>query len=452
MSVAPLDEKRAAIPQKFSEDALALDFAALHADDLRFVATWSTWMVWTGDRWHADKTHRAFDLVREVCRDAAAQCNKPNIAKLLSQAKTVAAVTTLARADRRIAQVSELWDANGWVLNTPGGLVDLKTGKMVPHDPGYFATKISSVAPGGDCPRWLAFLDRVMAGDTDLIAFLQRMAGYSLTGSTREHALFFLYGTGANGKTVFISTLSRILGSYHVTAPIETFTASSADRHPTELANLMGARLVTAVETEEGRRWPEARIKTLTGGDTVSARFMRQDFFEYTPQFKLLISGNHKPGLRSVDEAMRRRMNLIPFTVTIPLGERDPDLSDKLKAEWPGILAWAIEGCIDWQKRGLALPKAVTAATTAYLEAEDATAAWIDECCERDPTAWSPSSDLYFSWKAWADRNGEYGASQRRLVQTLEARGFDPLRRKAGRGFLGLRIVPTATDLYGSKW
>ena len=154
--------------------------------------------------------------------------------------------------------------------------------------------------------------------------------------------MFFAYGTGANGKSRFTDALAGLMGDYHTTAPIETFIASNVDRHPTDLAGLMGARLVTAVETEQGRRWAEAKIKTITGGDRVKARFMRQDFFEYVPQFKLLTVGNHKPGLRAVDEAMRRRMNLLPFVVTIPPAERDSQLGEKLRAEWPGILGWAI--------------------------------------------------------------------------------------------------------------
>jgi putative DNA primase/helicase len=169
-----------------------------------------------------------------------------------------------------------------------------------------------------------------------------------LTAATRDHALFFGYGTGANGKSVLLSTVAGILGDCHKTAPIETFIASNVDRHPTDLAMLRGARLVTATETEEGRQWAESRIKSLTGGDRVSARFMRQDFFEYTPQFKLFIAGNHRPGLRSVDEAIRRRFHLIPFAVTIPAEERDGELTEKLKAEWPGILAWIVAGCLNW--------------------------------------------------------------------------------------------------------
>jgi putative DNA primase/helicase len=230
-------------------------------------------------------------------------------------------------------------------------VVDLRAGKARPHRAEDYITKITAVGPLGDCPLFLAFLDRITGRDNELVAYLQRVLGYGLTGLTREHALFFGYGTGARGKSVLLSTVAGILGDYHKTAPIETFTATNGDRHPTDLAGLRGARLVTATETEEGRRRAESRIKQLTGGDTVSARFMRQDFFEYRPTFKLFIAGNHKPSLRSVDEAIRRRFHLIPFAVTIPPEERDGELAEKLRAEWPGILAWMIAGVSNGRPR-----------------------------------------------------------------------------------------------------
>jgi putative DNA primase/helicase len=273
-----------------------------------------------------------------------------------------------------------------------------------------------------------------------LIDFLQRVLGYCLTGSTREHALFFLYGTGANGKSVLLNTVAGILGDYHRTAPIETFTASAVDRHPTELACLQGRRLVTAIETEEGRRWAESRIKALTGGDKIAARFMRGDFFEFTPAFKLVIAGNHKPGLRSVDEAIRRRFHLIPFTVTIPEAHRDPELGEKLRQEWPGILDWMIAGALAWQVQGLCPPEAVTAATRLYLEAEDSLSAWIDECCKLDPNGWTTISVLFASWRAWADQAGEQQGTRKRFIQNLETRGFSYERKKYGRGIAGIRI------------
>jgi putative DNA primase/helicase len=263
-----------------------------------------------------------------VCREAAAECVKPSIAAAIASAKTVAAVERLARSDRCIAATVDQWDSDPWLLNTPVGALDLRRGDSCRRRPQGYFTKSTAVGPRGECSLWRTFLERITDGNEELERFLQRMAGYCLTGSTREHALFFLYGTGANGKSVLLNTLSGILGDYARSAPIETFTASNVERHPTDLASLRGARLVMAVETEEGRRWAESRIKVLTGGDKIAARFMREDFFEFIPQFKLIIAGNHKPGLRSVDEAIRRRFHLVPFTVTIPEEERDETLTE----------------------------------------------------------------------------------------------------------------------------
>jgi putative DNA primase/helicase len=299
------DETR---PPKFTDESLALRFAELHANDLRYVAAWSRWLVWNGERWQFDDTLRAFDFARKACREAAAACHKPKLAACLASARTVAAVERLAKADRRLAATVDQWDADPWLLNTPAGVIDLHSGNFRSHRPDDYVTKICSVAPDASVSitTWLKFLDRTTGGDATLVAFIQRMVGYSLTGLTSEHALFFIYGTGANGKSTFINLVTALMGEYHRTAPIETFVASSVERHPTDLAGLRGARLVTSVETEEGRRWAESKIKALTGGDKIAARFMRQDFFEFTPQFKLVVAGNHKPGLRSVDEAIRR--------------------------------------------------------------------------------------------------------------------------------------------------
>jgi len=196
----------------------------------------------------------------------------------MASSKTVAAVKTMAESDRKHATHSDEWDADPWLLNTPTCTVDLRTGEKREHSPDDYITRITSVGPDGECPNWLAFLDRVTDGNKELQAYLQRVVGYALTGTTSEHALFFLYGTGANGKSVFLNTIKGILAEYQKTAPIETFIESHNDKHPTDLAGLRGARLVTAVETEQGRRWAESKIKTLTGGDHVSARFMRQDW------------------------------------------------------------------------------------------------------------------------------------------------------------------------------
>jgi putative DNA primase/helicase len=429
----------------FSDESLALRFAELHVPDLRYVAQFGQWLEWNGARWSFDNTLRAFDLARAICREAAKSCNKKSAAMALASAKTVAAVERLAKADRRLAATAAQWDIGPWLLNTPAGVIDLHTGEVYPHRSDRYLTKITAVAPGGACPIFRTFLDRITAGDAELADYLQRLFGYALTGITREHALAFLYGTGANGKSVLLSSIAGILGDYHTTAPIETFTASHAERHPTDLASLMGARLVTASETEEGRPWAETKIKTLTGGDRVKARFMRQDFFEFVPQFKLVIAGNHKPGLRSVDEAIRRRFHLVPFTMTIPPEERNPELAERLKAEWPGILNWMIRGCLNWQRDGLSPPDVVKAATAEYLNAEDSIAAWVGDCCERTPSAFEATADLYASFTAWCERSGESSGSRKNFREKLKLQKCEEKNTEFARGFTGLRIIPLHT-------
>ena len=430
----------------FTEEALASRFAGLHEKDFRYVSPWGQWFFYDGARWQPEKTKLATDKARLVCRDAAAQCNEPRTVMGILSKRVISAVESLSQSDRKIAATVDQWDSDIWSLNTPDGVLNLKTGKMRSHSQTDYFTKLTGAGPSGECPNWLKFLDRVTGNDVDLVTFLQRVTGYCLSGDVSAHALFFLFGTGANGKSVFIDTVAGILADYQRTAPIETFTATPGDRHPTDLAGLRGARLVTAVETEEGRRWAESRIKTMTGGDRISARFMRQDFFEYTPQFKLLIAGNHKPGLRSVDEAIRRRFHLVPFAVTIPKEERDPYLKDKLKSEWPGILSWAVKGCLDWQRQGLNPPKAVTDATAAYLEQEDSLAAWILECCETNPNSREGSLALFSNWKNWAEKTGEFAGTNKRFAQNLEARGFHRSRSNTGQGFLGLRLKETQSN------
>ena len=433
-----------AVPPDCTDEALALKFADQHAETSRYVAAWGKWLSFTGMHWEPDKTLATFNLARTICRNASATCTDVRIAARVASAATVSATEKLARADRRHAATVEQWDSEDWVLNTPGGLVDLQTGKMRRHAPERYCTKITAVAPGGDCPNFLTFLKRATNDDGELQAYWQRVAGYCLTGSTREHALFFGYGTGANGKSVLIGTLTGLMGTYASTAPIETFTASNSDRHPTDLAMLRGARLVTAQETEEGRSWAESRIKALTGGDPITARFMRQDFFTFQPAFKLLIAGNHKPALRNVDEAIRRRFNLIPFDVRIPAAERDHDLPEKLKAEWPGILKWAIHGCLLWQEKGLHPPKAVVDATAEYLEAEDAMAAWLSERCILDKSLLCGATQLFASWRAWAEAAGEVSGSQKRFSQAMMSRGFSAER--LSRNIAGFRGVSLAAD------
>jgi putative DNA primase/helicase len=250
-----IDKNAFTRPPAYSDEALALRFAERHSGERRYVAAFGKWFLYDGVRWRPDDTLDTFHLVRQICREAASECKKKRHSVSLASASTVGAVERLARSDRRLAATADQWDTDLWTLNTPAGLVDLKTGKSRPHRADDFVTKVTGTAPDQSCPipTWLKFLERMCGGDAELIGFLQRMAGYALTGATSEHALFFLYGTGANGKSTFLNALTASAGNYHKTSPIETFTASAADRHPTDLAGLRGARLVTSVETEEGR-------------------------------------------------------------------------------------------------------------------------------------------------------------------------------------------------------
>jgi putative DNA primase/helicase len=425
----------------FSDEALALTFAATHQGDLRYVATWGKWMRWTGMHWRSDDALFAFDKARVTCRQTAAKANTNQ--KTLASAKTVAAVVTLARADRRLSANSNQWDVDPFLLNTPDGVIDLRTGEIRSHQVDGYMTKLTAIAPDHNCDisLWKNFLIQIMDGNGSMIRFLQRVAGYALTGVTHEDALFFFWGTGANGKSVLLNTVANILHDYHKTAAVETFMSTKNEQHPTDLAGLRGARLVIASEVEEGRRWNESRIKTLTGGDPVSARFMRQDFFEYVPQYKIIVPGNHKPTFRNINPAIQRRVNLVPFLVTIPVEQRDKHLSKKLKAEWPGILHWMIEGCLAWQQRGLDAPEIVLDATADYFEEEDPIGRWIGDCCMVDQNAFETSDVVFQCWCWWADQAKETIGSQKRLIGELRDRGFRPDRYREQRGVWGLKII-----------
>jgi putative DNA primase/helicase len=235
------------------------------------------------------------------------------------------------------------------------------------------------------------------------------------------------------------------LHDYAATAPIESFLASQFERHPTDVAKLAGARLAVADEIPPGRYWDETKIKRLTGGDTITARFMRQDFFEFEPTHKLALAGNSKPRLHTIDEAIKRRIHLIPFTVTIPKGERDADLPEKLAAEHPGILSWLVEGCLEWQRIGLAPPASVLVATEAYLDGQDATATWIEDCCDQAPDAWASREMLFSSWSGWATRAGERIGPRAEFLETLRNR-FEEAGRNGVRGFRGIQIKPPSAQ------
>jgi putative DNA primase/helicase len=246
----------------------------------------------------------------------------------------------------------------------------------------------------------------------------------------------FAHGTGGNGKGTFLNTLVGILGDYATVADTSTFVASRGERHPTDVAHLVGARLVVAQETQEGRRWNESRIKEMTGGDRMTARFMRQDYFDFEPTHKLFITGNHKPSLASVDPAIKRRLLLVPFLVQIPDAERDPDLRDKLRTEWPAILRWAVNGAQDWQRIGLQPPAIVQNATADYFAAEDTLALWSEDCLvPGDESVLTSARELYASWRQWCEDRGYRPGSQKEFSSKLQDKGLEYKRTNQARGF-----------------
>jgi len=346
---------------------------------------------------------------------------------------TVAAgVERFARADPAHAVTGDCWDIDPMLLGTPGGTVDLRTGLLHKSIPSDNITKSTACIPQQGAPeRWLAFLHDALAGDAEAISFLRQISGYCLTGLTREHALFFIYGPGGNGKSVFLNVISHIMGDYATSASMDTFTASNNDRHTTELAMLRGARLVSVSETEEGRAWAESRIKQITGGDAITARFMRQDNFTFVPQLKLVIIGNHAPRLSNIDEAMQRRFNIIPFTQTPLVPDRE--LEQKLKVEAGQILAWAIEGCLDWQANGLLRPQIVSVATADYFDGQDLFGQWIAERCDTGSEKWDLSTELFSDWSTFAREAGENPGTVHRFSSMLKGRGFVHGRATGGR-------------------
>jgi putative DNA primase/helicase len=314
--------------------------------------------------------------------------------------------------------------------------------------PKDMCTKITNVTPappGTPCPFFLSFLDTIFARDQDLIAFIRRVLGYCLTGFTDEHVLFFGYGTGRNGKGTLLNLILYVLGSYATVAPLEMFMLPprGTNRSTDDLAFLRGARMVVASEINPGARWDETRIKALTGGDPITCRHLYGRYFTYTPQFKLFIYGNNKPSLLQADEAMRSRFTLIPFKVFIPEDKRDRRLPEKLATEAPAILAWILDGAVQWMNCGLQPPPSVRTATADYLETSDAFAAWMQECTEFDSNRHEYKSAAYESWTKWCEKNGERPGSIIAFGRRMEKAGILPGRigGSGSRTWSGIRII-----------
>lgn len=448
-----IDDERSGIETKSSltDAGNAERFIARHGRAVRYVHGWGRWLLWDGSHWAADERGEIRELMIETARSLLLEAQKAGSREeaeqlvrhaLTSQRRDrIMAALDLASSMPPIAVVPDELDRDPDILNVPNGEIDLRTGRLLPHDPAHLTMKLAPIAydSAAGAPTWDAFLARVIP-DPEVRAYVQRAVGYSLTGDVSEHAVFFCYGTGANGKTTFLETCREMLGEgeYAKAAQPDLLLAKRQDRHPVERADLRGMRLVSAMEAGEGRSWDEARVKELTGGDTISARLMYGSPFSFTPSHKFWVAANHKPRVSGTDLGFWRRVHLIPFTVTIPEAERDPDLRAKLRAELPGILRWAVEGALEWRRGGLRPPPAVTQATKEYRSAEDVIGAFLDECTTPGEKVEQPA--LYKTYRAWAERSGERYLSARAFGEALEERGFQRKRTNGRTWIFGLSL------------
>lgn len=442
---------------------------AWHGEDLRYCGLWSKWLAWDGRRWKLDDTaevERRSKLVSRAIAEEASRVKEDDPASfraLVTWAKTSeshqkrTAMIRWAQSERRIVILPNALDADPWLLTTANGTLDLRTGTLRDHQRDDLLTRMTPATwkPNATCPIFLAFLDRIMTDPItdeprpEMIAFLQRAIGYSLTGNVSERVMFILHGSGANGKSTFLEVIRALLDDYAMRIPTETLLARRDNSIPNDIARLKGTRFVLASETDEGKRLSEALVKELTGGDVITARFMRGEWFDFKPEFKLWLATNHRPEIRGTDKAIWDRLCLVPFDVSIPEAEQDRRLGEKLLAELPGILRWAVDGCLAWQREGLATPAIVKAATATYRSDMDVLAAWLGDCCEVGG-AWSAAAgDLYSSYKSWSEGVGERPMSQKALAQRLIERGFSQNRVHGGRRvWVGLTVSASTSQKF----
>lgn len=413
---------------------------AQHGDDIRYNCTNGKWLLFNRIRWLEDARGdiylKAKDTVKAIYDEAAQaldESTRKQIAKHAMKSESrrgLEAMVALAKTEPGIAITAKELDPAPWKLNVLNGTIDLKTGELLEHNRDDLITKLAPVeydveAP---CPQWLNFLNKIMAGNQNLIDFLQKAHGYSLTGDTREQVVIIEHGGGANGKSTKQGITQDILGDYARTTSFNTFLARNGEATRNDLAALSGTRFVSASEMTDGKRLDEGVVKQLCGGDEITARFLYGEYFTFKPSFKVWLACNHRPVIKDTSHAMWRRIRLIPFDITIPEGEQDKELPKRLRAESAGILAWMVQGCLKWQTEGLGMPEEIKAATEGYRAEQDTLAAFLSDCTIADTSGQVKASDLYEAYEKWSEENGERPLSQRRFTKCLEEKGFDRYR------------------------
>ena len=439
----------------FDDMGNAERFVDLFGENVRYCYTEKKWYFYNSMRWSVDNLGIILRMADKCVEAMKAEAKLYLQADEESGGDMVKAFEKHMKSSRsnksKKAMLNEIehhlpilpiqMDRHKMALNTPSGIINLKNGDVKAHNPEYYFTKITSVdcAEAADCPRWLAFLDDIFAGDKDLIRYIQKAVGYSLTGSTAEQCAFFLYGTGRNGKSTFIDVIRDVFGDYAANIQPETIMVKSSQSNAinSDIARLKGARLVTSVEPNEGVRLNEGLLKQLTGDDTVTARKLYSEEFEFKPEFKLWMATNHKPIIRGTDTGIWRRIHMIPFNVQIPEDKLDKNLTHKLKAEMAGIFKWCIDGCLMWQREGLQMPAAVLKSVREYRREMDVISAFIEDKCTLEGTV--QASMLYAAYASWADSNNEYCMSNTKFSTEL-AKRFEKIKGRNYNYFTGISI------------
>lgn len=431
--------------------ANAKRFHAMFGSDVRWCEPWGKWLVWDGCRWSSDAEKRIDTMAKRVAdqvwketakllpkADFATGKELTAFARSTASARGISNMLALAKSEPGVPILPDVLNAEPWLLNCPNGTIDLRTGKLRPHAQSDYLTTLCPTPydPAATCERWQRAVDTILDGKRDLIGFVQRLLGSAIVGTVVEHILPILWGDGSNGKGLFLETIMDDLGpDYACKISSEVLMASKGDRHPTELADLHGKRLVVASETDDGRRLREGLLKEITGGDTIKARRMREDFWQFRPSHTLVLLTNHKPIVKGNDHGVWRRLCLVPFTQKFwdadrgqsgpPELKADKYLRDALEAEHAGILAWLVRGCLEWQCDGLRQPEEVTAATAEYRSEMDVIGAFLGECCIEEVGCTAKASDVYASYVAWCKASGEHPITQRRFGIALSDRGLD---------------------------
>ena len=438
--------------------------AELHGARLRYLLeTKDSWLQWTDVFWKRVSQTVIKGLSKDVPASFLQEAIqlplgpdksflKRHAAKSSSNGKLDAAIELFKSEPGIGISISDL-DNHDYLFAVQNGIIDLKTGNFLPPDPALLITQVAGTVfdKNATCPRWEKFLDQVMGGDPSLSIYLQRAIGYAMTGSIKEQCLFFAYGFGANGKSTFLNVVRALFGDLGMQSSSETLmeTKRSSSGTSPDIARLRGKRFVSMSETDDGRHLNEGMLKSLTGGDPIIARDLYESIFEFNPTHKFFLASNHKPTIKGTDHGVWRRIRLIPFNVTISPEQRNPNLEAELREELPGILNWAIKGCLAWQKDGMTTPKAIEQATKEYRDDMDIVGSWISEFCEVGAFEEMKFDAAYKSFDPWCKENYNFSFSKKRLGQMLTERGFEAINR-GGRTYKGISISKKLNDAFRS--